>query len=180
MASSRAQGFHPDPLEEPPSRIVCTGRRRSEPPHIEQAAPARSDLSGGHNPHGADPTTRPSMPPPPIRGQMVRRRRPGCRRRTQPRPLPEAGPAAAPATIAARRSASPRPRRRLASVSQPPESPRRCPASPIQAGSGGGRAPARACPVLNGPRPTSDLTLRPNCSLGRSPRGDAPVQLLPP
>ena len=79
MASSRAQGFHPDPLEEPPSRNVCTGRRRSEPPHIEQAAPARSDLSGGHNPHGADPTTRPSMPPPPIRGQMVCRRRPGRR-----------------------------------------------------------------------------------------------------
>ena len=101
LASSQELGFHPDPLEEPPSSIVCTGRRRSEPPHIEQAAPARSDLSGGHNPHGADPTTRPSMPPPPIRGQMVCRRRPGRRRRTQPRPLPEAGPAAAPATIAA-------------------------------------------------------------------------------
>uniref|UniRef100_A0A8R7PNJ1 Uncharacterized protein n=1 Tax=Triticum urartu TaxID=4572 RepID=A0A8R7PNJ1_TRIUA len=32
---------------------------------------------------------------------MVRRRRPGRRRRTQPRPLPEAGSAAAPTTIAA-------------------------------------------------------------------------------
>ena len=111
LATSRAQGFHPDPLEEPPSRIVRTGRRRSEPPHMAQTASAISDLSGGHNPHGADPTTRPSMPPPPIRGQMVCRRRPGRRRRTQPRPLPEAGPAAAPATIRPRPRRPPRRRR---------------------------------------------------------------------
>ena len=121
LATSRAQGFHPDPLEEPPSRIVRTGRRRSEPPYIEQAAPGRSDLSGGQTTHGADPTTRPSIPPPPIRGQMVRRCRSGHHRRTQPRPLPDAGPAAATATT----TALGRGRRRAAAGQGRPATPRR-------------------------------------------------------
>ena len=137
LASSRAQGFHLDPLEEPPSRIVCTGRRRSEPPHMEQAAPARSDLSGGHNQHGADPTTRPFMPPSPIRGQMMCRRRPGCRRRTPPR-SPRQGRLPHPTIVAlgrgSRRAAAGRQARRAARPDRPCHPRRGAPHRPHDAG----------------------------------------------